>query len=268
MASPDPPEIPPELAHLGTPLATFAVPRHQFPLNLLLGIPIFLFGVLAVVFGGFVRWHFAGALPLAITVWLLAFAIGFGSFAITVATTVVVRSYRSRGLCVLVFLDGLARILGEQVEFIRWADVCNLRQVGCRGILEPSFVYGRRLLIQRHDGGQWEFDEAVFPRLAELRRLVEEETLSYLLPPVLRACAAGEEVPFDSVTVTPEGLRAAVGTLPWCDVREATINPAGWLAITRRGGLLPWWGNQIAVNRHVLQAVIEYYHRHPVVERE
>jgi hypothetical protein len=88
------------------------------------------------------------------------------------------------------------------------------RQIGIHGLHAASFGHGHRLIVRRQDGGQLAFDQAVFPKLPELKRLSERDSLPYFVPPVLEACQAGEVVSFGKVSASCDGLHSARGTLP------------------------------------------------------
>lgn len=154
--------------------------------------------------------------------------LGFGMLPLYSAAGGWRRARQIRGLRVLVFPTGIARIQADTVDVVRWEEITTVR----RAILweqdqEAPFGAGVQLSLETADGREYEFDDAL-SGLKELRKLVEQHTLPHLLHKALEAYEAGRDVSFGVVSASCRGLAYGGRNLPW----------AGYGAVETAKGLL------------------------------
>jgi hypothetical protein len=122
---------------------------------------------------------------------------------------------RMKGLRVLVFADGLARIQHGQVQAVRWNDIKTVtRIVRTSGEIGKSGKAAVQLDVHTSDGRELQFDENLSD-LKRLRAVVEEQTLDHLLIRTLEALRDGHSADFGEINVEPGGLRVGAARLEW-----------------------------------------------------
>jgi hypothetical protein len=257
-------ELPPEqaerLSSLGEPVASFKSGFRQIAVLWLLtalafavglGVLAFVVGVIFLARGPGWRMPHVGLLKFALLGLVL---LGFGVGGIR-------RIWRTRGLRVLVFEEGLARLQGGSIEALRWEDIRTVRRASLTGSERTGMAPARKLILTGADGREFEFDEGL-SGLRELRELVEQRTLPHLFPAALDAWEAGEQVSFGKIDVERDGLRCG-RLLAWAECENVevahgmvTVKAAGaWLAFCK----VPL---QDLYNVHVLFALTEYVRKY------
>jgi len=173
------------------------------------------------------------------------------------------RLRQTRGLRVLVFPCGLARIRGDMVDAIRWAEVATVTRAVLWEREQESFLDGAiRFTLVANDSRKFVFDEFL-PGLRELRRHVERYTLPHLFPPLLDTLMAGRAVSFGQLTVHRMGLAYGGSALPWALCKSVEV-VKGRLIVRRTGAWFAFCDVPLreVPNAHVLLALTEYVRRY------
>jgi hypothetical protein len=250
-----PPEVADELARLGEPTDEFRAGAGQLMLSTLAG-------VIALLLAGatLVGLIVLLAMPRAkggsgIAVVKLA---GVALFLVATGVGLLRRARSNRGLRVLVFPGALARVQGEQVEVLRWEDVNAVRRVvnvKSEGVTVRTPV---QLLLVGRGGREMSFNEGL-AGLRELRQLVEQHTLRYMLPPAVEALEAGEAVGFGAVSVSKDGLHHGLETLAW-DEFDGIDAGQGLVTVKRAESRRAFCRVEVSdvPNVHVLTALAEH----------
>jgi hypothetical protein len=235
-----------KLAQLGEPTAEFAVSGVGFVRNLVLAPLLIGAGLtLEVVLIGLLRVHHYELLLLGVVLVLSG-------------VTLVVRAFRNRGLRVLVFPEGLMRLLKGEVQALCWEEVDQVWQKKSTGAHWAMRAWrgALTLTVQAADGRRMTFDDSL-PRLAELCQMVCRETLPLLWPQARAAYDAGNTLEFGKLRINRQGLSQGKETVPWSEVQKVKIN-AAQLLIYKKGK----WTHSLAVtvseipNSHVLLALL------------
>jgi hypothetical protein len=215
-----PDDVPPEVRELGEPIAEFRSGAFAYVLLLVIGCFAILLGVgfLILCIGILIMpaWVNQGGRLPNLRVLLVTF------ICVSAGIATLRRARALRGLHVLVFPTGLARVQGRQSNVLRWDDINRVTRnpsVKAKGLTvsTPS-----ELILLSRDGWQIVFNESL-SRLRELRALVEEYTLKTMLPLALEALEAGETIGFGPVSVSAEGVHYGQQTLPWDGYQSAEI---------------------------------------------
>jgi hypothetical protein len=136
----------------------------------------------------------------------LGHVLGFGMLYLFSATGGWRRARQVRGLRILAFSTGFARIQRDAADIVRWKEIATVRRAVLRDQDQKTAFDGSiRLSLETADGREYEFDDAL-SGLKELRKLVEQHTLPHLLDEALDACEAGSEVSFGVVSASRRGL--------------------------------------------------------------
>jgi hypothetical protein len=249
-----PNDIPEEARELGEPVASFKAGAGMFVLYLTLGIlAVLLAGGAIVVFvvallePGQGRRNFHGGKLIA-----LVLGIGFGGIA------AIVKAVTMRGLHVFVFVRGLARRQRDKVEMLRWDEINKVIRRKNSSSHELSIRSPFQLVLEASDGRQWVFDERL-SGLRELRQLVEESTLKFMLSPAIEAFDAGAAIGFGEVSIDDQGLHRGKKSVSW-DVFEDAKVEQGELVVCGKNQRKPLWRIDLVKvpNAHVLAALTEY----------
>jgi hypothetical protein len=173
------------------------------------------------------------------------------------------RARQIRGLRVVVFPRGIARIQADTAHVVRWEEITTVR----RAILweqdqETVFDGGIRLSLETADGREYAFDDAL-SGLKELRKLVEQHTLPHLLHEALDAYEAGRPVSFGVVSANRRGLAYGGRCLPWAAYGTAET-AKGLLHVKALGARRSLWKIRLleVPNVHVLIALAAYLRKY------
>jgi hypothetical protein len=248
-----PDDAPDEVQALGEPIGFFKAGAGTFVLYLVIGICALLLAAAALV--GFVialqepaqgRRHNFGK--------LLVFAFVIGGAGIAALT----KAFTMRGLRIFVAAKGLARQQRDKTEVLHWGDINTVvrRKNAEKG--EFSIRTPFQLVVATADGREWLFDERV-SRLKELRQLVEERTLPFMLPAARTALDAGERIGFGEVEIDEQGVHHGRSSVGWDSFEEARAEQ-GELSVRVLGARKPLWRIDLAKvpNAHVLVALAEH----------
>lgn len=202
------------LADLGEPVAEFRVRNLRYYVLMLGGIGAIVIGVtIPVLIAGAFLFGAGGkngpnVARLGKVVFISIAALGAG-------VTLWQKSRRVKGLEVLAFTRGLARVQGGSVEVFRWEDIRSVtRIVRSSSDGGNSHEAAVQLVLADDEGWQFVLDNNIY-QLEELRALVEERTLPQLLPPMAKALGDGQVVPFGTVALSLDGFHAGKEMLPW-----------------------------------------------------
>jgi hypothetical protein len=243
-----PHEVADKVAQLGTPLAEFAVSGARVAWLLTAAVLLFPLGLLLLILavaGLFIGHAEHGLVHLLI----------LGVSLLLASVFLAVRTWRRRGLRVLVFPEGLVRVQGTHVEAFFWDEVRTVLQRKNVGHW-ARFAHGKYVFtVHRHGGGELHFDDAL-PDVRRLGDLIRRESLRHLLPAALEAYEAGQPLPFGRVQLSRQGLRYGTEWVPWEKVREVNVTEDR-LTIHKAGNWLPWCVVLVAdvPNLHVFEAL-------------
>ena len=250
-----PDDVPPEVAELGEPIAEFRSGALAYVLFLVIGCFAILLGVgflvlFIVILVMPARANQGGRLPNFRTL-IVAFV------CVSAGIATLRRAWGLRGLHVIVFPVGLARIQGPQVDVLRWDDINRVTRnpsVKAKGL---TLSTPTELILSSRDGREIVFNENL-SRLREMRELVEGNTLKVMLPPAMEALEADETIGFGPVSVSAEGVHCGEQTLPWAGYESAEI-AQGNLLVKATGARRPFCKAPLAEvpNVHVLIALAE-----------
>jgi hypothetical protein len=181
--------------------------------------------------------------------------LGLGGLMLTViAFVLTLKTLSSIGLRVEVRTDGLVwHRFGT--TFIPWGRVrttsTNLQpnddaQWASRGPLGrmlfwngPDYMSSTSIQL---DDGRWFTLTSSVPRLAELTRIIEEETSRRLVPAVLKDYLAGKSIDFGHLQISLSGVRNWMGrTKPWDEVTGVAFTPSGYVIVRCQDKEWPNW---------------------------
>jgi len=250
------------LRPLGEPIAAFKVGIGQLAGLWFTTVGAFVFGLGGLAFLLGAVFLFRG--PGGVHSWpLLNVLFGIGALGVLGGGVGGARQiWKAKGLRVLVFAEGLARVQGDTVEVLRWPDVRTVRRACLTSFERGRRAPARKLILTGADGKEFEFAESL-SGWRDLRELVEQYTLCHLFPQVLEAYEAGEEVAFGQISAGPEGLRSGGRLLPWPEC-EAVEVANGMLTVKAGGAWLSFCKVplQKLPNVHVLIALVEYVRKY------
>jgi hypothetical protein len=250
-----PDDAPEEVRRLGEPLAVF----HGGRLVLAL---CWIFGVLALLVG-------LGGLIGLITLFAEAPAKGGGvrsSFklmilgigALSVGIGLIRKARASGGLRVFVCTEGIARARREQTKVMRWENINVVKRIVDAKKQELTIATPAQLILVDREGRELVFNETISD-LRELRQMVEEHTLKFMLRPAIEAFQSGARIGFGDVSVSPEGIHNGRDTLPW-DLFESAEVSKGRLVLYSSNGKRLFGRVDLSKvpNVHVLLALAEH----------
>lgn len=255
-ASPLPPGLPPDVYQWGAPTAEFAVPPGRAVINLIAGM-FALIPALGMAIGGSVAlflslfgdtpWKHRGYMGLAASLGI-GFTVGIIFW--------VKQSFATEGTRVWLFSRGLVRLGRGAAEACRWEEIQSVQQEMNTGSRERAGAVRHRFTISRRDGTQMSFEG--IPKVRALGEQIQQESLKYLLPPVLKTYHSGQPVTFGSLTLSGEGVNNGKETVPWVEIKGVEIDKNGQLVFTAQGRWFSFAKMPIAdiPNVHVLLALV------------
>jgi hypothetical protein len=203
-----------DLEDLGEPLAAFKVGAIRIILFWICGLLLIAAGTglagLAVYWlinppgrqGGGGQFHDLGKLGV-----FAVFLLGCGAGMFRAA-------WRSGNMRFLAFEDGLTQLGKEQIRSLRWDQVCVVLRNENPKSKEKFNYLQDHLAVTARDGTSLRMGPSV-SRYRELRRLIEERTLPYLLAGVTEQMRNTGTVQFGSVKVDAAGIRVGMKQVPW-----------------------------------------------------
>jgi len=233
------------LTALGEPRAEFAVRGWALLRNVILAPLAILAGLTieALIFIPKVHAHFE--------------IFSLGIFLFLLGVMLLVRAYRSRGLRVLVFSEGILKVRHDDAQAFCWDEINVLWRKKTEGHWERAIRGSLTLIAQRGDGKSISFDDAL-PGLKRLAAILQRETLAHLLPHYQAAYDAGSKLDFGKIGVSRRGLTANGDTLLWRDVQEVKWEE-NQVSVSKKGKWGRWFLGKISdiPNAHVLRALVE-----------
>jgi hypothetical protein len=234
-----------KLALLGEPTAEFTVSGWLLVRRLGLALLLIGLGVGFLVLAFF--------FPLGRHLHFLIFALFLASMGIMV----VVRTYMNLGGRVLVYPEGLIQLRQDKVASFFWDDVAKV-SFTATGLHHWSRLWqgSYSIFVQLAAGKDIHFDDSL-PRLKELCRIIQRETLPYLWPPVGESFDAGETVWFGGLQINQKGLCRGKESLPWEEIRLPAMAEEE-ITIYKKGKAQHWYHTTISAtpNFHVLRSLL------------
>ena len=233
-----------KLALLGDPTAEFRVSGRLLLRRLVLALLLISLGI------GFLVLAFFFALGRHFHFLLLAV------FLILMGTMLVVRTYSNLGRRVLVYPEGLLHFQGQRVDSFFWDQVARICFTKTGGHWSRIWQGSHSIFIQLTGGKEIHFDDSL-PRLRELGRIMQKETLPCLLPPARTSFDAGEPVWFGDLQISQKGLYLYQEFLPWENIGRPAINEEE-VTIHKKGKAKPWYHTTLwdTPNFHVLRSLL------------
>jgi hypothetical protein len=243
-----------KLAALGPPLGEFRVSEGRFVRQLLL-VPLLLLGGVVLIGLPVAFFVFAkrlGGDPALFKLLVIGLALLGG------AVILVVRALRNRGLCVLVYQEGLVRLQRDKANAFFWDEVETVIQKKNKEAWSKAAAGSLVVTVRRCNGEEYHFDDTL-PDLKRLADLIRRETLRHLLPRALDAYHAGNVLAFGKLRLGPSGLARDKDTLAWDQVKEIKIDDDK-VTIQKKGNWLAWCTVPLSEvhNAHVFAALVEH----------
>jgi hypothetical protein len=237
-----------KIALLGEPTAEFSVRGRRLVHKLILAPLLIVIGVVMDV-----------GLLLAMDIKHVHFLklIMFGAILIGMGVMLVVRAFRSLGLRVLAFPEGLLRVQRDDTQTLFWDEVQTVRITthagGWNRVWYGALVY----TVERRTKPPLSFDDAL-PRLPELGGILTAATLPHLLRQARAAYDTGGTVAFGKLRVSRQGISSEKDTLPWHQLEEVKFDDTS-VSIHKKGKWTKWFHGKLAdfPNFHVLRGLIE-----------
>jgi hypothetical protein len=208
---------------LGVPLAEY---KSRPIRTILWGITLIIVGLLLMLA------LFAGISLTSILLFLFGLGLlATGIYRITVAS-------KNRGTRIYVCSGGLMRIAGDTSEAMRWDQATTLWEVysghSYRG---NSSYYLEEYKLLATDGNELAIPK-VFSNFKQLGTDIKQQIINHLLPGVLAAFNAGQQIHFGEISVGPHGITFDNGqkTIPWNEL--GVVNLAGGVVMVKKHGHL------------------------------
>jgi hypothetical protein len=241
------PEDPAEkIALLGEPMAEFRV-GGRWLIQKLIAAPLFILLGVAIDLGVF-WWGKLHSFKLLV----------FGIFLAVGGVMIALRVFRSRGMRVVAFPEGLIRLHGRKVEAFFWDEIEEV----CWNRIESHWARiwegSKKLIVQRTTGRKVIFDDSL-PKLETLGEIVQKQTLNHLLPQALKMFEAGDTLRYGKLGVDRHGLIHEKELLPWKELQEFQVGEDA-IRIIKKGKWRAWQSltKDRIPNCHVLQALVEH----------
>jgi hypothetical protein len=224
-----------------TPLATYTFRPAPTTLLLLFGAAVTGLGAFSLV--GPPIFEVLDSLA-GVLAWLLLFTpLGVGGLALGAWLSRL--AARHFGLRVVVYADGLERRQLGRSDFWPWQEIkevwYNADGTYLQGIRPAAATY----TLRRADGQVWKV--GWFLRGVELLgQTIEQETAGRLLSDAVRACEAGEAVPFGPIAASAAGLERGPEVLPWAEVASAELVDGGRVLIRSDDGWTIWLNSRMS----------------------
>jgi hypothetical protein len=220
------------------------------------------FGLMMVAYGVvllraiYLAWNGAWEPELLAALCGGAFALLAG-FMLTRGSLAKIRAaWQLRGLRVLAGPEALQRITKDRTDVLHWEEMQAVRmhlKIGKhRGDLAPPC----QIIVRMKSELVFSFADEI-PAIAELGRLIMEQTLPHLLPLTQAAMKRGETVTFGTLKASSLGLCHGDRRACWKDVKEMRVDKHGQLVIDTKGFGTCWLRRPLGEidNYHVLTAV-------------
>ncbi len=252
MATELPEDVAEKLAALGEPTAEFAVTGRRMalllvvaPLAFALGLALLVLPLVPLFFGK--QPHVHAHLFVA------------AAFLMVAPLVSLARVWRSRGLRILIYPEGMIRLRGDEATAIFWHQVSAVWQIKNQGHWAKAVNGSLAFTIRRTDGKEIHFSDQI-TNLKELGKIIQRETKPGLLRRAQETMQAAGVVHFGKVRVSWEGLTCEKQYAPWSQLKEIKIE-GDKLAIRREGKWLTWCAVPISEvpNVHVFMALAEQF---------
>lgn len=256
-----PDELRRQIDAIGRPTAVFSFARQQRVALIVAGILACCFGIalLAVLL-------FLPEKNPAAEMQARHMGYFLGSMLLFVGPIAVFYALRTRRLHAITGSEGVALLVNDTVSYCRWEEIESVYETVVAGeartALETSVRGDDHVFRVRCQNGK----ELVFRNylndLPWLGKIIERETLPYLLPLAVEALENGDTLSFGPITLDAVGLREGPKKeLPWKELGEVKL-VGGWLTIMQQGKRRAWLKTSRGQvpNTHILLALVRYYH--------
>jgi hypothetical protein len=169
------------------------------------------------------------------------------------------KALSARRLRIFVCTDGIAVcVQGRQTTVMRWEDVNSVERSVDVKSQKLVISSAAQLIVKDRQRQELIFDETVSD-LRQLRQMIEDHTLKFMLPPALEAFQGGASIGFGAISVGPEGIHCGRDQLPW-DLLDRAEVAKGRLNLYSRNGKRLFGRVELTKvpNSHVLLALIEH----------
>jgi hypothetical protein len=128
---------------------------------------------------------------------------------------ILVRRYRLKSVGVVVFDSGIARLHAGRCEIMRWEDIRAVRRGTPPGKEQFHITTPSRLSLVDKEDREWVFTETL-SGMKNLRTLVEERTLPFMVLTALDELKGGRTLSFGDLGLMQDGLIYPLrGLLTW-----------------------------------------------------
>lgn len=235
---------------IGRPTAFFTFPRRQ-------RVALIVAGILAAIVGiGLLAllWFFPNEGLVVLSLLLLA-----------AGPALVLYAWKYRRLQAVAGSAGVALIQNDTVSSCRWQEIDTVHESLVTGEAKTVLTASARgedhlIRLTCRDGKVLVFRNFL-DDLSWLGKIIQHETLPYLLPPAVAAFEAGGLLEFGPLCVDADGLRSDRSRrLAWEEVEDAEI-ANGHLMVKQVGKWWAWFKTPIGQvpNVHVLLVLVHYY---------
>jgi hypothetical protein len=161
-----------------------------------------------------------------------------GAFAV-IGLFMVFNWWRTRGLSVQVYSDGLARIQGAKVEEVRWDNVNAVWQSITKHYRNGIYTGTTYLYtVETNDSRKLKFGNEV-KGIEQLGQTIQNESTKRLFPKMVAAYNAGQPVAFGQFTLSKDGVGHKNKYLSWAEIEGTQINK-GYVTFKKQGKWFNW----------------------------
>jgi hypothetical protein len=186
--------------------------------------------------------------------WKTGLALGVALLFLLLSIWGMLRAYRNRRLCVLIYERGIVEEGQERSLVLRWEEIKYLRHSKTSSTQNSAST--DLYAIEGDRQRQITFSSNL-ERHATLFREVTEQTLPYLLTRARENYRVGQAVDFAAVTVQRAGikLRRNGEVLSWQEFDSLEVHPTGNTVIRRKDKKLAWFDGPLP-NTEVFQHLV------------
>jgi hypothetical protein len=147
--------------------------------------------------------------------------------------------WRSRGVYVQVYSDGLARGQGDKVQEVRWDNVSQVWQSITKHYRNGIYTGTTYLYtVQTNDNRTLKFGNEI-KGIEQLGQTIQNESTKRLFPKMVNAYNSGQAVPFGQFTLSKDGVGHKNKYLSWAEIEGTQINN-GYVTFKKQGKWFNW----------------------------